>query len=232
MRKSELERAFAEYAAALLGRYEVGEVLYRLTDQAVAALDADGAGVSIADATGTLRFVTASDEAASRIEERQMETQDGPCHQAYATGEVMASADLVSDHRWPKYRPVAVEAGFRSVLGVPMPAQQQRIGALNVYRKRAGEWTEDERDRASLLANMAAGYVILARSLEESRTLSDQLQQALDSRIVVEQAKGIVAERHDLDLNDAFARLREESQRSNTPIHEICARVVAGELRF
>lgn len=227
-----LESAFAEYAEVLLGRYDVGDVLYRLTDQAVEVLGADGAGVSIAESPDQLRFVTASDASASRVEGEQMRTRTGPCHDAFLAGEPVVVEDLGSDDRWPEFAAAALDAGYRAVLGVPMPVRQGPIGALDVYRREPGAWSSTQVDRACLLANMAAGYVVLAQSLDESRTLSQQLQHALDSRVVVEQAKGIVAERHGIGVGEAFSRLREQSQRTNTPIQAVCAGVVSGELRL
>ena len=217
--------AAVDYARTLSRRYDIGEVLYRLTDQVVEILDVDGAGVSLAD-QGALRFVTASDEDIAAIEEQQVALSQGPCHDAYASGDRVTAADLRVEERWPDYVPVAVERGCRAVAGSPMHAGEHRVGALNLYVRRPREWPADELGIAQVLADMATGYIINARALTESDRVAGQLQHALDSRVVIEQAKGILAERYGTDPAAAFERLRRVARTRNAKVHDLARQVI------
>lgn len=227
-----LLRAFHGYARVLLGPYEIGTVLYQLTDQVVDLLGVDGAGVSLAHGDEQLTFVTATDANITAVEEAQVAGSQGPCHDAFRTGSVVVVEDLADESRWDEYRAFAVDHGVRAVAGIPMPVGDQRIGALNIYRRTAGPWAQDDLDAAQLLADMASGYILNATQLDESRTLTTQLQHALDSRVVVEQAKGVLAERHDLTVHQAFEILRDHARRTGTRIHTVCTRVVEGDLEL
>lgn len=219
-------QAVGDYAQALLTDYDIGTVLYRLTDHVTAVLGVHGAGVSLADASPELTFVAATDGTVAAIEEEQIARHEGPCHEAYGTGGLVAVADLEHDDRWPSYRPVAVQLGIHAVLGVPMPIGERRIGALNVYARERHDWSDEEIQIARALADMASGYVLNAGRLERARTLSQQLQHALGSRIDIEQAKGILAERHRITPADAFNRLRSHARSTNTRVHDLARRIV------
>jgi GAF domain-containing protein len=228
-----LERAFQEYARTLLGPYDIGRVLYRITDDMVSILGIDGAGVSIAADDGNLEFVTATGDVITRLEHHQLEAGDGPCQDAFRTGTRSVSDDLRDEDRWPAYTPTAMELGCRAVVGIPMPTDDDRtIGAVNLYRFAAGRWTDDELDVAQLLADMASGSIVNARRLDESERLNAQLQRALDSRIVIEQAKGIISARTGVDVGAAFAILRDHARRHRRPIHDVAGDVVAGTLEL
>lgn len=227
-----LNKAFADYARTIARRYEIGEVLYRLTDQVVEVLDVDGAGVSLADHDKRLQFVTATDEAVSAVEERQATLREGPCHDAYLNDERVTCADLRADERWPKYTPGVLEQGLRAVAGIPMVVDDQRIGALNLYAGHAREWDGEDLETAQLLADMATGYIVNARVLTEREELNRQLQHALDSRVVIEQAKGIVAERHDLDTAAAFRKIRSHARSENRNLHLVARDIVERTLKL
>lgn len=227
-----LVHAVGDYARALLTNYDVGSVLYRLTDHVTAVLGADGSGVTLADDDRNLAYVAATDGHVAGIEEQQIASRQGPCHEAFQTGELVAVADLEHEDRWPDYRRAAIAAGARAVLGVPMPIGERRIGALNVYRRAQHDWDDEEIEVAQALANMASGYVLSAGALERSGILTTQLQRALDSRVIVEQAKGILAERHDISPNEAFQRLRSHARRNQLRIRELAQDIVDDEVHL
>lgn len=227
-----LNRAFADYARTIARRYDIGDVLYRLTDQMLEVLDVDGAGVSIAERGGRLSFVTATDDRVARVEAAQIESGEGACYDAFVTGEPTTSADLTAEGRWPGYVEVAAEHGLRGVAGIPMGTGEDRIGALNLYTAQPRTWRAEDLEVGQLLADMATGYVMNARTLTESQLLANQLQHALDSRIVIEQAKGIIAERQGLDTADAFQLIRKHARSHNARLHDIAAAIVDGSLKL
>jgi GAF domain-containing protein len=226
-----LTRVLRAYASTLLDDYEIGTVLFRLTDEVVAVLGADGAGVSLTHNGHDLSFVTATDADITAIEEEQVSTGQGPCHEAFRQGRATAVEDLArTDPRWPDFRRGALSLGARAILGLPMPAHGRRIGALDIYRRDPHRWTEEEIQVGQLLADTAAGYVLNAIRLSNTRTLADQLQHALDSRVVIEQAKGVLSERHKLDPDEAFRRLRAHARSSRIRIQQVGRAVVNGDL--
>lgn len=230
--RAKLHEALSEFVRVLTGRYDIGRVLYELTDQCVAVLDCDGAGVAIRRDGSGLEFVTATDEAVTRIEERQIEGGQGPCHDAFATGEQTVSGNLQEESRWPAYRPLALEVGARAVAGIPLAAQGQTIGALNLYWTQPHECSDEELQAGQLLAEMAAAYITNLALLDEADRLNKQLQHALDARVVVEQAKGIVAARHGIAPQAAFERLRDYARPRQLRVHDVAEQIVAGELEL
>jgi GAF domain-containing protein len=227
-----LFRALAQYAKTVMHDYDIGDLLYQLTDHVVSVLDVSGAGVSIGGPDGRLRFVSATDERVVRLEEQQMHSAEGPCHDAYRTGEQVLVRDLNHMSQWPSYAPLAVKTGCQAVAGLPLRVGDVNIGALNVYADQPREWTGDDVEAAQLLADLATGYIVNAQRLHESRRLAEQLQLALDSRIVIEQAKGILAERRGVDPEQAFDILRGHARSHNRPLHDVAADIIDRTLRL
>lgn len=223
--------AFEEYARALLSPYDVGEMLYRLTDQVVEVLDVDGAGVSIAR-DGRLAFLAATGSAVGTVEAHQERAGDGPCHDSFNHGTQVRIDDLTANQRWPEHRDIALETGFKALAAVPMPAEGRRIGALDLYSVESHEWTDDEVRCAQILANMATGYVLNNLKLSESRNLTERLQTALDTRIVVEQAAGVLCGRHDIDPPEAHDLLRNHARTFGVSMQDVCERVITGKLQL
>jgi GAF domain-containing protein len=230
--QSSLNQAFASYARTISRRYDIGEVLYQLTDQVVDVLGVDGAGVSLADRDGGLTFVTATDDRVTQVEEQQVEMGEGPCQDAHRSGDRVTAADLGVEQRWPRYAPGTLALGFRAVAGIPMLVEDHRVGALNLYARDAREWPADVLEVAQLLADMATGYILNARTLSASEALARQLQHALESRIVIEQAKGIVAERHGVATSVAFERIRAHARSSQRKLHDVAADLVQRTLHL
>lgn len=229
-RLRETVRSFTEI---LGGSYHIGDVLYDLADDVLGVLGCDGVGVAVRDPHGGLRFVAASDERVACIEEHELEVRDGPCHEALASGEQVVSGDLEDEARWPAYRPVALERGARAVAGVPLLLGETPIGALSLYRLSPKTvCTDEDLQTAQLLADLATGYLTNQKALAEADKLNEQLRHALDSRVVIEQAKGVLAQRHDLDPGVAFELLRSHTRSVSRPIHDVAGEVVAGELEL
>ena len=228
-----LRQVLSDYALALVhGDYDVGDVLYDLSDQCVEVLGLDGAGVCLSDGDGRLHFLSATDGRAARVEEEQLAHQDGPCTTAYRTGKLITVDDLTADDRWPAYRQVALDVGYRAVVGVPMPVRTETIGALDLYREEPGPWPPDVLEVAAVLSNMATGYVTMSQTLADARVLNEQLQHALDTRVVVEQAKGVLVAREAITPAEAFELIRSHARAGRLRVQDVAARVVEGTLRL
>jgi len=227
-----LNRVFAQYARTIVGRYDIGDLLYQLTDHVLSVLDVSGAGVCLADTDGQLQFVAASDQFVVTVEQSQVQASEGPCHDAYRSGQPVIVADLNRVDCWPVYTPVAIKVGCQAVIGLPMRVDERCIGALNVYSDQPREWSDEDIQAAQLLADMASGYIINLRQFEQARQLAAQLQTALDSRVVIERAVGILAERHHLGIAEAFEVLRGYARRNNRKLHEVAGAVIEGTVRL
>lgn len=227
-----LRDAVSSYARRIAGAYELGHALYSVTDDSLRVLGCDGAGVSVGDPEGRLRFVTATEQSVVRIEEEQAVSQEGPCLEAFETGALVVTVDLAQESRWERYRVTALEAGFRAVAGVPMLVEGVRIGAMNFYHRNPHEWSDDELQVAQVLGDMASGYIANHRTLSATQRLADQLQVALDSRVVVEQAKGVLAARHSIHVDVAFERLRTHARQSGRKLHDVARDVVDNQLEL
>lgn len=226
-----LRRVVSTYAQALVtGDYDVGQVLFDLADQCLEVLPVDGAGVSLAAPDGGLEFLAATDARAHRVEDAQLDEQEGPCLTAFHTGKVVSVDDLEQDDRWPGYRTIALGVGYRSVLTVPMPVRDDTVGALDLYRDARGPWSDEVVEIAVSLSNLAAGYVTLSRALDDATLLNEQLQRALDVRVVVEQAKGILSGRGGRPPEEAYERIRAHARDRQMPVRDVAQGVVDGTL--
>ena len=220
-----------EYVTTVVGTYSIGQMLYRLTEQCVEVLGCDGAGVSLGGPQGRLEFVTATNAAVTRVEEQQLQCQQGPCHEAFKSGEQVVVNDLAEmADVWPDYTRNVLEQGCRAAVGVPMSIAGEGVGALNLYRDEPHRWTREELEVGQLLANMGAGYIANLRELTNTRRLVDQLQEALDSRIVLEQAKGLIAARRNMDMGGAFEVLRRMARDRRRRIHDVASDIIEGRL--
>lgn len=215
-----------DFVASMTRNYDATRMCYELSDRVVDVLDADGAGVTVADRDGLLRYVTATDERAARIERVQEETQQGPCMSAYLADEAVAVSDVREVDRWPEYMEVADDLGFHSVLGVPLVSEVSKVGALNIYNESPRVWSEDDISAAWVFADMATVYLLRTSQLQEASRLAEQLQGALDSRVLIEQAKGMVARRNDIDVDEAFRLIRSHARDHRLGLSDLARDVV------
>lgn len=223
--------ALAEFAGTLTGRYEVAEVLYRLVEHVMNILGVAGCGVSVTDEEGRLRPVTGVNELTTELEGVEEEHQEGPCVDAFERGELVVVEDLAGEGKWPRWSGEAARHGVGAVLGVPLKAFDRTIGAMNIYATGIRRWQKVEIQVAQTLTNMAASYVVNASELEQSRRTAEQLQGALDSRVIIEQAKGVLASEMNLSVDEAFEVLRRHSQRRGVSLRAVADAVVNLELR-
>jgi transcriptional regulator with GAF, ATPase, and Fis domain len=225
-------RALVEAADAFVADYDVVEFLHRLAVRCVALLDVDEAGVMLVGATGALRYVASSSEQMRLAELLELQDQEGPCLDAYVDGRVTVSARAEeAEQRWPQFASHARDAGFESLVGVPMRLRLDRIGALNLFSRRSGGLSQEDQYIAQAMADVATIGVLHARAIHDGQVVAAQLQTALDSRIAIEQAKGILAERMAIGVDDAFTLLRDHSRNHNEKLTETARHVISGAVR-
>jgi GAF domain-containing protein len=225
-------RAFSEFAHTLANSFEVSEVLYQLAEHVVAILGVAGTGVSLIDEDKRLRPVTAINELTSLLEATEEQFQEGPCVDAFKVGKVVTVPDLDEvDDSWPRWTAEARERGVRAVLGVPLRVRGESLGAMNIYSTEPRDWSESDVRIAQVLTDMAAGYIVNASDLEQSRRTTEQLREALESRIIIEQAKGMLANEMRISVDDAFVVLRDHARRNSASMRSVANAVVHLGLR-
>jgi GAF domain-containing protein len=228
-----LSETFVELADTMVAGFDVIDFLHMLTDRSAQLLDVSAAGLLLADPRGELRVVAASSEQARLLELFQIQNDQGPCLDCFRTGKPVAVADLsTAARRWPRFAPAAGEAGFASVQALPMRLREHIIGALNLFRAAPGRFDQADMRVAQALADVATISLLNERSLRRSETLNEQLQTALNSRVTIEQAKGKLAERLHLDMDQAFNVLRRYARTRNIRLSDLARAFVEGSETF
>ena len=232
---SESQRAFEvlrRFAATTADDRELTDAMLEFCEHATTILEATGAGVSIATTGGDLEFLAATHEGVAAVERAQEAGQVGPCVEAYRSGEVVAVGDISQLNRWGDYGVTAANQGFTAVVGIPLTVGEHRVGSLDVYDHRLRGWGADSLAAAGVLSDMATAYVVRSSELAAARELSRQLQSALDSRVVIEQAKGMLARAHSLSVEDAFAVLRSHARTNHVSLRSVAQAVVEDGLEL
>jgi GAF domain-containing protein len=228
-----LAATFVELADTMVVGFDVIDFLHVLTDRSVLLLDASAAGLLLADPRGELRVVAASSERARLLELFQIQNDQGPCLDCFRRGQPVAVADLsTATGRWPRFAPAAQQAGFAAVQALPMRLREQTIGALNLFRAAPGTFDQEEMRVGQALADVATISLLHERSLRRSETLNEQLQTALNSRVTIEQAKGKLAERLHLDMDQAFDVLRRYARTRNMRLSDLARAFVEDSETF
>jgi GAF domain-containing protein len=230
-REALLARTMVELADNLVDDFDIVDLLTTLSDRCVEVLDIAAAGIMLAAPDGRLRAMTASSEAMRVVELFELQSDEGPCLDCFHTGQPVVNQNLtIANGRWPRFAPVAVEAGFLAADAIPMRLRGQVIGALNLFRTEIGSLTADDVAVAQALADIATIAILQNRGTVETQTLNEQLTVALSSRIVIEQAKGMIAERHDLPIDRAFERLRRHARNHNLRLADLARDTVNGHI--
>jgi GAF domain-containing protein len=217
-----LSDTFVELADTMVADFDVIEFLHLLSDRAVRLLGASAAGVMLADPRGQLRLVAASSEAVRLLETVQLEGEEGPCLETVRTGQPITEPDLRhAQQRWPRFAPAALQAGFTSVHALPMRLREQVLGGLNLFHDQPGPFDPADVRIGQALADTATIGLLHERNLRRAEIVGEQLQAALNSRVVIEQAKGKLAERLGLDMDTAFATLRHYARDHNLRLSDL-----------
>ncbi len=222
-------RTVEELFTLLLEEVPFTDLLGQVITLTAAAIDtADAVAVTVERVDGRTDTAAASCEASRELDELQRELGTGPCVDAMETGEERYTDDLVSDERWPtELRDAAARLGLRAVLAVPLRVSGSAFGALNLFSRATAGLDEDARRTAHSIAGPVAATLANARAYNRVEQLSSQLREAITSRAVIEQAKGILMVRVGCDEEEAFALLRRTSQHQNRKLRDVAAAVVA-----
>ncbi|MEU8372200.1 GAF and ANTAR domain-containing protein [Micromonospora sp. NPDC048894] len=220
---------FVEVADTLVDDFDLMDFLHMLTDRAAGLVGAAAVGLVLAGRDGRLEFMAGSNENVKLVELFQLQTHEGPCQEAFRTGAPVINVDLdEASDRWPRFAPRATAAGFQSVHAFPLRLRTQVIGALNVFGDvKGGDFAGTDVPVMQALADVAAIGLLQERAIRRGELLTEQLQGALNSRIVIEQAKGAVAQATGLDVDEAFAAIRGYARRHHRKLTEVAHGVLS-----
>lgn len=226
-REQRLAQVFVELADTLVAEFDVIDFMHTLTDRCVELLGADAAGLMLTDQRGHLRVIASSAESARLVEIFELQHSEGPCLDCFHSGQQVVNLD---DHqmraRWPGFAAEALEMGFRSAHALPMRLRDDVIGAINLFSRASRRLSDDDIAVGQAMADVATIGLLHERVGRKKEDLAEQLQMALNSRILIEQAKGVLAERSRITPTEAFVVMRSYARRQNRTLTSIAAAVV------
>ena len=224
---------FVELADTLVAEFDAIDFLHVLVERAVVLLDVDAGGIMLTDDRGGLEALAASSHEARLVELFELQHDEGPCLEAFHTGQAVTRSDLDGMRAsWPTFTARLQEAGFSSAQAVPMRLRQEVIGALNVFRVAPGPLSPGDMKLARALADVATVGLLQERTIRSRDLLAEQLQGALNSRILIEQAKGVLAERAGSDVDDAFTVIRTYARQHSLPLAAVATAVIHDRIRL
>jgi transcriptional regulator with GAF, ATPase, and Fis domain len=230
-REVTIAHAFVELADTLVADFDVVDLLHVLASRCVELLGVQAAGLMLADQRGQLRLMASSSEQSRLLELFELETDEGPCLTCFETGQPVADASLdQADPRWPRFGEQATAAGFRAVYALPLKLRTEVIGVLNLFSARSGPLADDDMRIGQALADVATIGLLQHRAIEHRQVLAEQLQVALNSRVLVEQAKGVVSERLQIGMPEAFEAMRAHARRHHERLSDVALGVIEGSV--
>lgn len=230
-REDDIVTSFVSMAGSLAQGHDVNELLTQLAADCARMLDVSAVGLLLADPRGALHVVAASSERVADLEAFQVQREQGPCHTCYLDGQPVNVPDLAAAaERWPEFAAVAASAGVASVHAVPMRLRDSVVGALNLFGGTPGSLNDADLRLAQALADVATVALIQDRAATDNNLVNEQLQNALDSRVILEQAKGVLAYSGDLDMPAAYAALRTYARDHNIKLTELARALVSRAL--
>ncbi|MEL4317471.1 GAF and ANTAR domain-containing protein [Leifsonia sp. YIM 134122] len=229
-RDARLSAAFVKVADTLVDDYDVVDLLDTLVQECTVLVDSDAGGLLIADADGTLQLIASTNEEVEFVEINQLNAGEGPCVDAFETGRGVTIADISEGDRWPAFRAASIKQGFQSMHAFPMRLRGHTIGAMGLFSVSVGQLGESDLAIAQSLADVATIGILQERSLRDTAMVADQLQRALDSRILIEQAKGIIAAQSGADMHTAFTTLRDYARSNQLKLSTVAEHVAERSL--
>jgi uncharacterized protein YigA (DUF484 family) len=226
-------QVFAQLADTLVADFDVIDFLHTLAQHCVDLLDVSASGILLADHTGRLNLVAASTEQVRLLELSQSQAAEGPCVDAYLTRAPVSCPDLAaSRERWPDFVPAALSAGFAAVRALPMRLREQAIGAVSLYAAQPAELGGQTAELGQALADVATIGILHERALHRREAVTEQMERALSSRITIEQAKGVLAERLHVTIEEAFTLMRAYARDHSLKLADAARAITAGELHI
>lgn len=227
-REGLLAATFVSLADTLVVGYDVVDLLQSLVDTCATVLDAAAAAILLADESNVLEVVASTSERSRLLEILQLRAGLGPCVTCYEQGAVVSVPDIREvRHEWNVFQDGALEQGFLSVHAVPLRLRGFTLGALNLFRETTGPLNQEDAAAAQALADVATIGIVHERTLRQSELTREQLQRALDTRVIIEQAKGVIAHSNNVDMTEAFSRLRSYARSHNLALGESAQQVVS-----
>lgn len=233
LREAMLTRTLVELADTLVADFDVVDVLTMLVDRTASVLEVDAVGLMMTspDERRLALLAHSGNDVVTELEQFQIDHDEGPCIECFASGQPVINTDLAfTNGRWAAFAPKAIDAGFRSVHAIPLRLRDEVIGAFNMFHVERGDMSPVDVSAATALADMATIAVLQYRAVQEAEEVAAQLRRALDSRVIIEQAKGRLAERAGFGMGDAFAVLRQHSRSHNIKLADLSAMVVNGDI--
>jgi GAF domain-containing protein len=231
-REQRLAHAFVDLADTMVSQFDMIDFLHSLTEHSVALLQADAAGVVLADQRGQLRVVAWSIDAARLLELFELQNSEGPCFDCFHSGQAVVNVDPREvEDRWPNFRSAAAKEGFQSVHALPMRLRDNVIGAMNLFSKTTAKLSDEDVNMGQALADVATIGLLQERAVREKELLAEQLQTALNSRVLIEQAKGVLSERAQIPVGEAFNVMRAYARRHGRTLTGVASEVIDGSLK-
>ncbi|RZT28024.1 GAF domain-containing protein [Kribbella sp. VKM Ac-2569] len=230
-RERRLASVFVELADTLVAGFDVIDFLHTLTERSVELLQADAAGLILVDPQGQLHVLASTTDEARLLELFELQNSEGPCLECFTAGQPVVNIDLAEvQARWPRFQAATTAAGYRSVHALPLRLRGQVIGAMNLFCRDRSSLSDDDIAVGQALADVATIGLLQERTVRHGEIVAEQLQGALNSRVLIEQAKGVLAERAGLGVDAAFAVLRTYARRNGRHLSEVAAAVIDGSL--
>jgi transcriptional regulator with GAF, ATPase, and Fis domain len=231
-REQRVSEAFVALADTLVDDYDIIDLLDQLVGHSVKLLAADAAGILLADLREQLHPVAVSSEDAETMELLQVQSDEGPCLEAYRSAVQVRIPDLSqAADRWPRFVAAVARSGaFASVHAIPLRLRGQAIGALNLFHREVGALPDADLALGQALADVATIGILQERAIRRGEVLNEQLQTALHSRVIIEQAKGVVAQHLGVGMDTAFDQLRRYCRGNNLRLAEVARQLVDREL--
>ena len=218
--------AFVRLTDTLVADYDVVDLLHTLVEESVGLLDVAAAGLLLADPSGELQVVASTSEQSQLVEVLQLQAGSGPCVECYLTGRAVAVDDIAGLTKWLKFRDAALAQGFRSLHAVPMRVHGRTIGAMGLFGAGSGALSTEDAAIGQALADVATISLMQERTIKEAALVNEQLQLALNTRVLIEQAKGVIAQTAGVDMDAAFNLLRSHARANSQSLHATAGRIV------
>lgn len=218
--------AFVKITDTLVADYDVVDLLHALVEESVGLLDVAAAGLLLADPSGELQVVASTSEESRLVEILQLQAGAGPCVDCYLSGKAVEVENIAALTEWGEFREAALSQGFRSVHAVPMRVHGRTIGAMGLFGAQEGALTEEDAAIGQALADVATISIMQERTIREAALVNEQLQRALNTRVLIEQAKGVIAHTAGVDMDEAFNRLRSHARANSQSLHVTAGRIV------